>query len=723
MREFLLFVLFKVYLVQSELTPSRSFIIDYENNQFLKDGQPFRYISGTMHYFRVPNEYWEDRLLKLKYLGLDTVQTYIAWNFHETFQGVYNFTGDHDIFKFLETAQKVGLNVILRPGPYIDAEWDFVENEYGSYFACDMVYLQTLVNLLKEHLGEDIFLFTTDGNGLGYLKCGKIPGVYATIDFGSGSDVEASFKVQRQVEPKGPLINSEYYTGWIDHWGYPHSLVDHARVTKTLKAMLDSANSTCVNLYVVEGGTSFAFYNGANINYSGKKENIRFGMIEYMPSPTSYDFDAPITEGGDLTPKYWAIRDVIGQYKKLPTGGPPQSSREGKVGYGTITLYPVNNVISLLSDKNYFPNGAQNFKSPPSFEKLDHPWGFVLYKHSWTHADAINVEFISNAVIDTSHEENKFLRYRHRLRDDKNYTLAFKAAGLYDRAQVMIDGIVVGIMDRMSNSYTLEYITDEWPFPVNTNIHILVENQGRICYGPFMNDSKGLESFSINGDKLVDWVTYPLEFDQLTKTITDKVTLENNSTNNLFHGDIEFISNHPNSTPNKSKGLILGKSKERKYFENEQKDTTGNTCPPTFYAAHFHLPPSIGDTPNDTYLDLKNWNKGQVFLNNHNLGRYWTNKGPQRTLYVPGIYLQPYPKSNVLIIFELEAKPPCEFPSQSAKFVDKPVILKTQQYYGPPKTLPSFSIKHLLSASFWASLFNKMRFFAKLLYSFLYNYI
>ncbi|XP_037530240.1 beta-galactosidase [Nematolebias whitei] len=219
-----------------------SFSLDYENDCFLKDGQPFRYISGSIHYSRIPRAYWRDRLLKMYMAGLNAIQTYIPWNYHEESPGQYNFTGDRDVEYFLKLAQDTGLLVILRPGPYICAEWDMgglpswllskkdmvlrssdpdyitavdkwmgkllpmikpylyqnggpiitvqVENEYGSYFACDFNYMRHLSDVFRSHLGEEVVLFTTDGAGLNYLKCGSLQGLYATVDFGPGGAVD-----------------------------------------------------------------------------------------------------------------------------------------------------------------------------------------------------------------------------------------------------------------------------------------------------------------------------------------------------------------------------------------------------------------------------------------------------------------------------------------------------------------------------------------------------
>ncbi|XP_075772229.1 LOW QUALITY PROTEIN: beta-galactosidase-like [Pelodiscus sinensis] len=267
-----------------------SFQVDYANNCFRKDGAPFRYVSGSIHYARVPRPAWRDRLRKMYMSGLNAVQVYVPWNYHEPLPGVYDFSGDRDLGSFLELTAELGLLVILRPGPYICAEWEMgglpawllwkpdivlrssdpdylravdswlgvllprvrphlyqnggniisvqVENEYGSYAACDYDYLRHLLATFRARLGPDVLLFTTDGNSPAELRCGTLQGLYATVDFGPGPNMTAAFAPQRLYEPQGPLVNSEYYTGWLDYWGEAHAGTDPARVARGLQDML-----------------------------------------------------------------------------------------------------------------------------------------------------------------------------------------------------------------------------------------------------------------------------------------------------------------------------------------------------------------------------------------------------------------------------------------------------------------------------------------------------
>ncbi|XP_030310286.1 beta-galactosidase-1-like protein isoform X5 [Calypte anna] len=384
--------------------PARSFQLDYEKDCFRKDGAPFRYISGSIHYARVPRPAWRDRLLKMYMSGLSAVQVYIPWNYHEPLPGVYDFAGDRDVEAFLDLTAELGLLVILRPGPYICAEWEMgglpawllwkpdiilrssdpaylaavdswlhvllpkikprlyqyggniisvqVENEYGSYYACDYEYLQHLLGSFRALLGSEVLLFTTDSTQAEELRCGTLQGLYATIDFGPGSNITESFGAQRQVEPKGPLVNSEYYTGWLDYWGEVHASTSSAQVAQGLEDMLQMGAN--VNMYMFHGGTNFAYWSGADFK------------DQYKPVTTSYDYDAPLSEAGDPTEKLFAIRTVISKFQPLPVGPMPPATP--KYSYGRVALKKYADLLSVLDV--LCPSGAIQSQFPLTFEAI-----------------------------------------------------------------------------------------------------------------------------------------------------------------------------------------------------------------------------------------------------------------------------------------------------------------------------------------------------------------
>lgn len=383
-------------------------------NEFQMDGQPFRYVSGSFHYFRQQPEYWEENIKKMASGGLNAVQTYVAWNLHEPTKGNYNFKGIADIEKFIEICQKYNMYVILRPGPYICAEWDFgglppwllaenitlfrssdevylrhvddwfkvlfgrlkkymyhnggniimvqVENEYGAYIACDQVYLKHLCDLTHELLGEQTLLFTTDQAYDFMVKCGAIPSeAYATVDFGTGNDPKPIFEQQRRWNGNGPFVNSEYYPGWLDHWQEAHHTVNASDVANYLDQML--ALGASVNFYMYYGGTNFFYYNGANGDRLG-----------YQADPTSYDYDAPLSEAGDMTYKYEEIKKVIAKYfSDIPSY---EVRNTTKKSFGKVTF---TQGVSLYDTLDTVTTKVVESETPKTFEEMGADFGFVMY--------------------------------------------------------------------------------------------------------------------------------------------------------------------------------------------------------------------------------------------------------------------------------------------------------------------------------------------------------
>ncbi|XP_059198470.1 beta-galactosidase [Centropristis striata] len=609
-----------------------SFSVDYQNDCFRRDGEEFRYISGSIHYSRIPRVYWKDRLLKMYMAGLNAIQTYIPWNYHEESPGRYNFSGDRDLEYFIQLARDIGLMVILRPGPYICAEWDMgglpawllkkkdiilrssdpdyiaavdkwmgkllpmmkpylyqnggpiitvqVENEYGSYFACDYNYMRYLTKLFRSHLGEEVVLFTTDGAGLGYLKCGSIQGLYATVDFGPGGNVTAAFDAQRHAEPHGPLVNSEFYTGWLDHWGSRHSTVSSARVAKSLNEIL--AMGANVNLYMFIGGTNFGYWNGANSPYGAQ--------------PTSYDYDAPLTEAGDLTEKYFAIREVIKMYHKIPEGPIPPTTP--KFAYGTVVMKKLQTITDALETLSF--SGPIKSMYPQTFIDLNQAFGYVLYRTT--------LPVTCSTPTPLSSPLN----------------------GVHDRAYVSVDGVAVGILER--NKAITVNVTGK----AGSQVDILVENMGRVNYGKDINDLKGLVSnLTLGKDTLAGWTMYSLSIDEAV-----------------------------------SQGLLGGTKPT-----DPPKPATLSL--PAFYEGSFIIPDGIPALPQDTYIKLPNWRKGQVWINGFNLGRYWPTRGPQVTLFVPANILSTAAPNNVTVL-ELE-EAPCSSGLCSVEFTDTPILNATVQ--------------------------------------------
>lgn len=557
-----------------------------QGNDFILDGQPFRILSGALHYFRIPRPYWDDRFYKARAMGLNTVETYVAWNLHEPRPGEFHFDGNLDLVAFIETAAKHDLKVIIRPGPYICSEWDFgglpawllkdpqmrlrcayppylqavdrffdallprlaplqvtrggpvimvqIENEYGSY-GDDKTYLAHLRDSLRRN-GIETLLFTSDGEGGRLLLAGTLDGIHATVNF--GFNPERAFGNLRAYQPQGPLMCTEFWDGWFDHWGEFHQIRPARMIANIYNRMLKAGAS--VNLYMWHGGTNFGFMNGANAFFG-----------RYMPDVTSYDYDAPLSEAGDPTKKYFALRKVIGKYAPLPDLPLPAPAPK-------LDLGPVE-VTGGLSLWEALPalSAPVRLTNPEPMESLDQDYGFILY--------------------------------RTRLRGPQSGKLWIN--GLHDRAQVFVDGSPLGILRRNKPNQKLELRLP----PEGAQLDVLVENQGRVNFGPDLPDRKGiLGGVLIGWQYIFDWEAFCLPL-----------------------SDLSGLKFPPLSAP-----------------------LTG----PAFYRGTF-----LVDKPLDTFLALPGWTKGVAWVNGFNLGRYWK-IGPQKTLYVPAPLLKP--GENELVIFE-----------------------------------------------------------------------
>lgn len=600
---------------------SRSFVIDYDNNRFIKDGQPFRYISGGIHYFRVPKYYWKDRLLKIKAAGLNAVQTYVPWNLHEPIQGKYNFEGDADLVDFLKLAASMDLAVVLRAGPYICAEWDFgglpawllkntsitirnskdqqymtavkswldvllpkiktmlyenggpiimvqVENEYGNYIHCDHDYMSQLEQLFRSYLGNNVILFTTDPSLSYALKCGSLPSLFTTVDFGPTTDPVAAFKVLREFQSNGPLVNSEFYTGWLDLWGQPHQTGNTTVIASMLDKML--ALNASVNFYMFEGGTNYGFW------ASGNMDGNQFRAV-----PTSYDYDAPLSESGDPTSKYFALKQVITKY--LPDPGIPVPPATPKYQYGRVQMKRYATLLDVLTKLT--PLGPVKAQYPLTMEQLGQNSGFVLYR---------------SQIPDSFRQSTPTLEVQDLVRD---------------RATVYVGHIRQRTFNRTANQSVATILVGEF-----LQLDILVENMGHICAGAHMVDPKGIiGNVTINGLPIVNWEMYPLDLDNV---VHDASKLKSPPTNNHKLTDYELS--------------------------------------PTFFVGEIPAVP-FGDSGLDTFLRLDYWTKGVAFINGVNIGRYWPVAGPQQTLYVPASVMSPNQQTSSLVVLEMDDAP-CDYP-------------------------------------------------------------
>jgi beta-galactosidase len=578
----------------------RKFIVG--ERDFLLDGEPFRILSGALHYFRVHPGHWADRIRKARQMGLNTIETYVAWNAHAPRPDGFRLEGGLDLGRFLDLVAAEGMFAIVRPGPYICAELTNgglpgwlraagvtavrssdpafmtavrgyleqlapvvvprqidrggpiimmqVENEYGAY-GRDREYLSELAGLIRE-TGITVPLNTVDQPVGDMLADGALPGVLATGSF--GGHVAERLAALRAYQGDGPLMCSEFWHGWFDDWGGHHHVTPVPEAAGNLDEML-RANAS-VNIYMFHGGTNFGLTNGANDKGT------------YHPITTSYDYDAPLDEAGHPTAKYWAFRDVIARYAAVSADVPASAATPAPSF--TVPLrqtLPLWDAVDLLG-----PTTARDVVV--TADEVGQYQGLTLYA-----ADLVAPDDAAAAVLTVGE--------------------------VRDRAQVFLDRQGVGVLARDHHDTSLAL-----PPGARGRLEILVEDQGRVDYGPRIGEAKGLIGpVSVAGRELRGWDVRPIPLD-----------------------DIAAV------------GAALRDRPER---DHQPTALAGQLAGPAFARAVFDLPEAA-----DLYLSTAGWGKGFAWVNGFCLGRYWS-RGPQRALYVPGPATRP--GTNELIILELHA--------------------------------------------------------------------
>ncbi|XP_065284064.2 beta-galactosidase-like [Dermacentor albipictus] len=493
------------------------FAIDFESGSFTLAGESVRILSGSVHYFRTPRELWMERLTYARAAGLNTIDTFVEWSSHEPEEGRFDFHGQRDLVAFLEMAHNLSLMVILRPGPYIGAERDMgglphwllrtnsgihlrtmdtryikfadryltelfkrikhllvrnggpiimvqVENKYGLSTKCNRTYLRHLRYMMRQELGSDTVLFTTERVGVGSMSCGRVEGVYPAVAFGAAANVSEAFATQRLYQKRGPLFVSELYTGWYDRWAMPHRHVDPAMVASALRQILLAGAS--VNLYMFHGGTSFGFSAGASmVAATGNK-----GALFYRPHVTSYDFGGLLTEAGDATDLFVAVRRVISEL--FPNKSLPEIPiQKRKMKFGPIKMMHMFGFAGL----RYLSRGRSvSSQYPLTFEQVGHDHGLMFYEVTITYQPHVP------ALLSVD--------------------------GIRDGGHVYLNGVFVDSVSRAENNTALL---------IKAKLHqvltVLVHNEGRISSGKGLSESKGIVSnVTLDRRLLTKWTMRPV---------------------------------------------------------------------------------------------------------------------------------------------------------------------------------------------------------------------
>lgn len=621
------------------------------DGSFLLDGKPFVIKAAELHYPRIPRPYWDQRIKLCKALGMNTICLYTFWNAHEPIEGQFDFSGQNDIAEFIRLCQANDMKVILRPGPYVCAEWEMgglpwwllkkkdirlrendpyflervdlfqkalaeqvagltvadggpvimvqVENEYGSY-GVDKEYVAAIRDMLRANFGDDVALFQCDWSSNFTLN--GLDDLLWTMNFGTGADIDREFAHLRDIRPSSPLMCSEFWSGWFDKWGANHETRPAADMIAGIDSMLSKGIS--FSLYMTHGGTNWGHWAGAN-------------SPGFAPDVTSYDYDAPISESGQTTPKYWDLRATLARYS--PDGA---------------ALPPVPPVIKPVAVKPFaFSEVAPLFSNLPApvssrdimpMESFDQGFGSILYS---TSLPAI---------------------------PDGGATLTVNEP--HDFAQVFVDGRLIGSLDRRLGERSLRLPAA----PKGSRLDILVEAMGRINFGRAIKDYKGITD---NVTVTIDRDGFPFVHDLKNWKV---VSIPDDTE---FFDRFEYFPLGAFSTDSLHPRLPIG-----------------------VYRASFNV-----SRPSDTFLDFSSWGKGLVWVNGHPLGRFWE-IGPQQTLYMPGCWLRK--GENEIVVLDILGPRDAVSQGLTEPILDKLQFVRNPLHREPGETLSLEGLSPALSASF-----------------------
>lgn len=614
---------------------------------FMLNGEPFVIKAAELHYPRIPKPYWDQRIKMCKALGMNAVCLYVFWNAHEPQPDTFDFTGQNDLAEFVRLCKENDMYVILRPGPYVCAEWEMgglpwwllkkkdiklresdpyflervdkfqkavadqvadqtianggpilmvqVENEYGSY-GIDKKYVSQIRDMLRKNFG-DVILFQCDWAS-NFLNNGLDDLVW-TMNFGTGANIDQQFAKLKEVRPDSPLMCSEFWSGWFDKWGANHETRPAADMIAGIDEMLSKGIS--FSLYMTHGGTNWGHWAGAN-------------SPGFAPDVTSYDYDAPISESGQTTPKYWELRKTLAKYMD----GKKQSKVPSLIKPIAIKEFEFTEVAPLFSN---LPEG-KNDEKIRTMEEYDQGFGSIVYRTT--------------------------------LPELKNGGL-LTVTDPHDFAQIFVDGKYIGKLDRRNGEKELVLPSCK----KDAQLDILVEAMGRINFGRAIKDFKG---------------------------ITDKVTITED------HNGYKFVCDLNNWT-------VFNLEDKLEFYDSMEYFPIGaftpgedGRLPIGVYRGSFNV-----NKPGDTFLNFETWGKGLVYVNGHPMGRIWE-IGPQQTLYMPGCWLKK--GENEIMVFDIVGPKQAKSEGLTEPLLDKLLIKKRQSHRNEGENLDLSAEKAVVSGTF-----------------------
>ncbi len=618
------------------------------NGTFLLNNEPFVVKAAELHYPRIPKPYWDQRIKLCKALGMNTICLYTFWNAHEPKEGEFDFTGQNDLREFIKLCKENDMKVILRPGPYVRAEWEMgglpwwllkkkdirlrendpyflervdkfqkavadqvsaltianggpiimvqVENEYGSYGE-DKKYVANIRDMLRKNFGDEVTLFQCDWSS--NFTINGLDDLIWTMNFGTGANIDQQFEKLKELRPESPLMCSEFWSGWFDKWGANHETRPAADMIAGIDEMLSKGIS--FSLYMTHGGTNWGHWAGAN-------------SPGFAPDVTSYDYDAPISESGQTTPKYWELRKILSKYMN----GEKQAKVPSLIKPVAVKKFNFSEVAPLFAN---LPQ-AKKDKDIRTMEEYDQGFGSILYRTT--------LPDLKNGALLTVNDPHDF-------------------------AQVFIDGKYIGKLDRRNGE-------KELTLPAcskGAQLDILVEAMGRINFGRAIKDFKG---------------------------ITGNVTLTEDKDGYSFVCDLKNWE-------------VFNLEDTPEFYDSMEYMPIGafsagddGRMPIGVYRGTFNV-----DKPSDTFLNFETWGKGLVYVNGHGIGRIWE-IGPQQTLYMPGCWLKK--GENEIMVFDIVGPRETVSEGLTKPLLDNLQVLKPLTHRNEGETLNLSGLTPVLSGSF-----------------------